>query len=1093
MRKWNKFFAILCALMLVLGSMSLGSFAEDEPTEQEIAQQEEAARIAAEEEAARIAAEEAARKAAEEEAARKAAEEEAAKKAAEEEAARKAAEEEAAKKAEEAAVEEDIVEPAEEEVPAEQPAEEVVEPVEVEAPEQTIEAETAEETVEVEAPAEPAEEDIPEQEAEEAEEKSEFEISDKALVKYNGESAEVTVPDGVEEIGEKAFAGNDKIEKVILPDSVEVIAESAFENCVNLKQVAKGNQSKLAKIEKNAFKGDKKLDTSFAEGVEEVSEPAFEAVEKAVAPAEAEVAEETAEEEMPAVEEVAVEETPAIEEVAVEEIPAIEEVTEEEIPAVEEITVEEELTVADEEIAEPASSAATVVLKESRAAEPPTIEEQPQNVTDSVVGQSVTVQVKAAGTNLGYAWYYKRSIDSEFRKWNNQTSSTLTFTMRADWEGIQIYSVVTDGNGLTVTTDTVTVTTAAPVITVQPQDVEDGAAGASSTISLTATGSGLTYAWYYKFATEGASWTKWNNQTSNTLTFTAKAAWENMSVKCIVTDKQGRTVESDVVTVKFTKPEITVQPVNITDSAVGNAVNVSLEATGADLTYAWYYKRPIDTEFRKWNNQTSDTLTFTMREDWDGIQIYGLVTDKNGTTATSDTIMVAIFSAPPEITVQPQDVEDGAAGAVCTINLTAIGKGLTYEWYYKFATAGASWTKWNNQTSNTLTFTAKAAWENMSVKCIVTDKQGRTVESDVVTVKFTKPEITVQPVNITDSAVGNAVNVSLEATGADLTYAWYYKRPIDTEFRKWNNQTSDTLTFTMREDWDGIQIYSVVTDKNGTTAKSDTIKVEIYSADPEITVQPQDVEDGAIGVQSTISLTAIGRGLTYEWYYKFATEGAGWTKWNNQTSNTLTFAPKASWENMSVKCIVTDNKGRTVESNVVTVKFEWPEITEQPTYAIDGITVTASLQATGKSLTYAWYYKLPGEGTEWKKWNNKTEASLTFDIRAAWEDIQVYAVATDVNGMFTESEPVTISYTEFTLNDVEYEIIEKGADISIKHYNGTAASVVIPEQSVGYTVKEVGEEAFMNNTALTSIDLPDTITIIRARAFKGCTNLKEMK
>ena len=105
----------------------------------------------------------------------------------------------------------------------------------------------------------------------------------------------------------------------------------------------------------------------------------------------------------------------------------------------------------------------------------------------------------------------------------------------------------------------------------------------------------------------------------------------------------------------------------------------------------------------------------------------------------------------------------------------------------------------------------------------------------------------------------------------------------------------------------------------------------------------------------------------------------------------------------------------------------------------------------------------------------------------------MYAVATDVNGMFTESEPVTISYTEFTLNDVEYEIIEKGADISIKHYNGTAASVVIPEQSVGYTVKEVGEEAFMNNTALTSIDLPDTITIIRARAFKGCTNLKEMK
>ena len=35
--------------------------------------------------------------------------------------------------------------------------------------------------------------------------------------------------------------------------------------------------------------------------------------------------------------------------------------------------------------------------------------------------------------------------------------------------------------------------------------------------------------------------------------------------------------------------------------------------------------------------------------------------------------------------------------------------------------------------------------------------------------------------------------------------------------------------------------------------------------------------------------------------------------------------------------------------------------------------------------------------------------------------------------------------------------------------------------------------AFMGNTSVKSVDLPDSIAIIHARAFKDCTNLSEMK
>ena len=47
------------------------------------------------------------------------------------------------------------------------------------------------------------------------------------------------------------------------------------------------------------------------------------------------------------------------------------------------------------------------------------------------------------------------------------------------------------------------------------------------------------------------------------------------------------------------------------------------------------------------------------------------------------------------------------------------------------------------------------------------------------------------------------------------------------------------------------------------------------------------------------------------------------------------------------------------------------------------------------------------------------------------------------------------------------------------------------DTAVIYTVKEIGEEAFLNKS-ITSITLPNTITVIRARAFKGCNSLASM-
>ncbi len=74
---------------------------------------------------------------------------------------------------------------------------------------------------------------------------------------------------------------------------------------------------------------------------------------------------------------------------------------------------------------------------------------------------------------------------------------------------------------------------------------------------------------------------------------------------------------------------------------------------------------------------------------------------------------------------------------------------------------------------------------------------------------------------------------------------------------------------------------------------------------------------------------------------------------------------------------------------------------------------------------------------------------------------------------------------------VTYTIVEGGVEVTA--YTGTAAEVIIPETVDGYTVIAVGESAFEGNTALTSIDLPDTVKVIRRRAFANCSNLANMK
>jgi|GEM_PF-1683467 len=65
-------------------------------------------------------------------------------------------------------------------------------------------------------------------------------------------------------------------------------------------------------------------------------------------------------------------------------------------------------------------------------------------------------------------------------------------------------------------------------------------------------------------------------------------------------------------------------------------------------------------------------------------------------------------------------------------------------------------------------------------------------------------------------------------------------------------------------------------------------------------------------------------------------------------------------------------------------------------------------------------------------------------------------------------------------------------NVTITGYVGDETDVVIPEQIDGCPVTAIGAKAFFWRTDLTSISLPDTLTVIGESALDGCTGLKTL-
>ena len=630
------------------------------------------------------------------------------------------------------------------------------------------------------------------------------------------------------------------------------------------------------------------------------------------------------------------------------------------------------------------------------------ITSQPKDVTVGY-GETAKVSVKAEGSGIKYIWYYRSSSEGEWMK-SSVTSRAYSVTMNEARDGRQVRCRVIKGderawsNTVTLSLDRQDLK-----VTAQPQSVSV-APGAKASVSVSATGDGLTYTWYSKDG--DADFVK-SSITKSTYSVTMTEARDGKQVYCVVKDAYGNEVTTDTVTMKMVKTyaEITAQPQDVS-VAPGKTAKISVSAVGDGLTYTWYTMDAGKTAWTK-SSITKSSYSVTMNDARHERKVKVVVKDAYGTEVESEVATMYQVKIEAAFTKQPESVTV-ASGEKATVSVEAIGDGLTYTWYTKDRSAD-EWTK-SSITKNTYSVTMTEARHKRQLYCLIKDAYGNKVKSDVVTMNMIVPalEITAQPQNVT-AGLNEKATITVEASGAGLTYTWYSKDKGQTDFTK-SSITTPTYSVTMTTARDGRQLYCVIKDKYGEKVTTETVTLEMVKTPLEITAQPQSVVV-AEGEEAKVTVEANGDGLTYKWYFA-AAGSSDFTYTKSFTGNSYFVEMTEARSGRQVYCVITDAYGNAVTSEVATLSMKATlAITEDlpdETYIEEGAPITLSFKATGDGLTYQWYHKLPGA-------TNFTAASTseTYTLAAAGTEmagLRVYCIVTDAYGAEVLTSETTIKY-----------------------------------------------------------------------------------
>jgi len=550
-------------------------------------------------------------------------------------------------------------------------------------------------------------------------------------------------------------------------------------------------------------------------------------------------------------------------------------------------------------------------------------ESQILSITGSMSGQYAVT----------HTWYSGNSGDVSGSTFVNgggpsdvQYSITSTALVTKYWVRTQ------ESNGCYSDTPTLTITICVPAITTQPQSILINP-NTSTNLTVAANGGTLTYQWYT--GDSGVTTNPISNATSATYTAAPSSTtkyWVRVTGSC------GIYKDSNTATVTVCQaPAIAQHPVS-TIANPNSPVNLTVYATGTNLTYQWY--SGASGSGTAINNATSSTYaasTGVTADYW--VKVSGTCGSVNSNTAK--------LSIAPAITTQPV----GALvtkGSTKTLTVAASGTQLSYQWYSGASTVinGATSVSYTTPPINADTTYWARVWSGNastdSAQAAFTVCQPRTI------VIVTNPRIS-----------GSQITLRVDTVGQSESYSWYRGESGDTSsFVSSGYQLTDTPAGTTR--------YWVRTTRPECAADSPAVTVTVCN--PAIGTQPQSAVITS-GSQKTLTVAATGTGpLTYQWYT--GNSGTTTNPISNATGTSYTTPALTStttyWVQVKSPNDASCSTNYTNSAAATVTVCSPPNITYQPqngilTYSTQPATITVN--ATGQGLTYQWYEGASGVTT----------------------------------------------------------------------------------------------------------------------------------
>lgn len=695
---------------------------------------------------------------------------------------------------------------------------------------------------------------------------------------------------------------------------------------------------------------------------------------------------------------------------------------------------------------------------------------QPQSVTVAE-GEKATVTVQAQGKGLTYQWYFKDAGSASFRLTTSYTGNSYSISMTEARSGRQIYCVITDAYGNSVTSNTVTLSMICPLeIIKQPVSVT-AAENQKATVTVEVIGDGLTYEWFYKDPVH-TKYYKTTAFTSNSYTVPMTPARNGRQIYCVITDKYGNSVTTDTVTLHMKKTlAITQQPQNVIVPEGADA-QIRILADGEDLSFQWQYSDDLGVS---WKNVAVTNATYTVEatSDCHGWMLRCLVMDEDGNTMLSEAATILVEGL-ISVKQQPRSVI-APIGTSSEVSVIAIGDQLRYQWQYSDDN-GATWQN-SDCTNAIMPIQMTNTLHGRLLRCLITDAKGKTstthtarILAEGVLKMMAQPEPVLCQSNDT-------VAFSVAAAGALLQYTWQCSRDNGASWNDIPGANATRYTTTALTEDHGMMVRCIVTDGNNNRIVSDAVLLLIEPLlGITITEQPQNAISSP---GNTAQFQVKADGFTPHYLWQYSTNGFTWIDLDT-TDPTLRVEVTTSNLNRIYRCKIWDDYGNYCISDVVSVYNESNLILVQPQDWVGCESGTAYFNVVVLDTVVSCQWQVSTNNGE--RWTNGSIVDPSYSTTATAEkNGWLYrCVVTDNTGRTQTSDVVSL-----TLEDT-FKITSQPTDLTGNFGQEMTFTIQASGSNVRFTWQRSNDGISWENVTTGYPWLPQTIRTYNVGRYYRC-------